>query len=117
MNLCQEMSGFLFRHSCGRPAHMMCGRCAKPICAQHARPQPPESFLCVSCAVTSPPPGDHDRSDSGGGDWDDDDPHFYSRDYHQKSGGNPPDGMDFTDGDRASTGGEGGAWEEDAGGS
>lgn len=117
MNLCQEMSGFLFKHACGRIANMVCGRCARPICPQHARPMPPESFVCVTCALTGPAPPPRDRdSSSDGGDWDDDDdPHFYSRDYHNRSGGEPPDGMDFTDGDRSSTGGDAGEWEADAG--
>ena len=31
MNLCQETSGFLFKHRCGRPAFMTCLACKKPI--------------------------------------------------------------------------------------
>ncbi|MGL4551539.1 MAG: hypothetical protein ACRC33_10160 [Gemmataceae bacterium] len=111
MNLCQETSGFLFKHGCGRPSFLTCGLCHKPVCAQHARPAAPEGFRCIACALAGGPPPAEDTS----AEWDDDDPYFYSGRHHADSGG-PPDGMDFTDGDRASTG-AGGDWEDDAGGS
>lgn len=117
MNLCQETSGFLFKHRCGRPSFMTCMTCFKPICAQHARPAAPEGFRCIACALAAAPP-------SGGGDvdndrdtWDDDDPYYYSQKYRSEPGGQQPDGLDFTDGDRSAVSDEGGGWEEDAAGS
>lgn len=110
MNLCQETSGFLFSHRCGRPSFLTCATCHKAVCAQHARPTGLEGFRCVTCALAASPSGASDAES------DDDDPYFYSSRHHARDGG-PPDALDFTDGDRSATAGEGGGWEDDAEGS
>jgi hypothetical protein len=109
---CQETSGFLFAHVCGRPSVFSCQRCGKRICAQHARPSPPEAFLCITCARA----GGVDDTDSDRDD-DDDDPYFYASDYRQRSWTSDP--MDFQEGDRAALDDEaaGGGWETVEGGS
>jgi hypothetical protein len=111
---CQETSGFLFAHVCGRPSVFGCSRCGKRICAQHARPTPPEAFLCVTCARTAGTTGGADVDDDDG-----DDPYFYASSYRERSGfAEPADPMDFQEGDRAALGDEaGGGWEEDVAGS
>jgi hypothetical protein len=117
MNLCQETSGFLFKHRCGRPSFMTCLTCRKPICAQHARAVKPEGFRCIACTTAAiPPGGGYVFVSTDSDDWDDDDPYYYRR-HHTDSGGGQPDGMDFTDGDRSAVSDEGGGWEEDAAGS
>jgi hypothetical protein len=110
MNPCQETSGFLFPHVCGRPGVLRCTRCGKLICMQHSRPQALEQFLCVTCARTATA-GDTDTEGGGGGDWgdDDDNPYFYSSRYRARAGGAEPDPKDFTEGDQA-------AFDEDEGG-
>jgi hypothetical protein len=113
---CQETSGFLFAHLCGRPSVFSCARCAKRICVQHARPQPPEAFICVTCARTA---GDR-RSDSDTDIEDDrDDPYFYAEDYRSRAGfTDTSDPRDFQEGDRAAEADEAGEdWENDTGGS
>jgi hypothetical protein len=112
---CQETSGFLFSHPCGRPASFTCVRCGKRICAQHMRPSPPEAFLCISCARTQDTDsGSTDHDDENGGD-----PYFYADDYRSRSDfAETGDAMDFQEGDRSALGeDEGGAWEDDTGGS
>jgi len=111
---CQETSGFLFAHVCGRPSLFSCVRCGRRICAQHARPSPPEAFLCISCARGE---GHDDRGadhDNGG-----DDPYFYADDYRRRSGfTESSDPLDFQEGDRAVLGeDEEDRWENDVGGS
>lgn len=108
MNLCQETSGFLFSHRCGRPSFMTCLTCLKPICAQHARPAIPEGFRCIACALVTGNPNDSHVDHDG-----DEDPYFYRNEH----AGAAPDAMDFTDGDRTAITTEGGTWEDDAGGS
>jgi hypothetical protein len=116
MNPCQETSGFLFPHPCGRPGVLRCVKCGKFICMEHARPQEMEQFLCVTCSRLA-----DDEGDSGGAAWDrdddEDDPYFYSSRYRAQSGAPAPDPQDFTEGDRAALEGEGGAFEDDMGGS
>ena len=112
MDNCQETSGFLFSHRCGRPGLFSCAQCHKRICPQHARPQPPEAFLCVTCAQGT--------SDAGWGsdDDDDDDPYFYSSRHRRRSGSSDQDDpMDFTEGDQAKLDDKDDAFEDDMGGS
>lgn len=47
--LCQECSGFLFRHRCDRFAKTVCGRCSKPICNEH-RHYLQDGVVCTGCA-------------------------------------------------------------------
>jgi hypothetical protein len=120
MNPCQETSGFLFPHPCGRPGVLRCTRCGKFICMQHARPQAGEQFLCVTCARLAASTADTDTDSGGsGGDWgDDDDPYFYSSRYRARAGGTEPDPKDFTEGDQAALDeDEGGDFEDDQGAS
>lgn len=116
---CQETSGFLFAHVCGRPSVFSCVRCGKRICMQHARPSPPEAFLCITCAQVAGADRDRDRDRDSDSDSDDDDPYFYATDYRRRSGmTSAADPMDLQEGDRAALQEDaGGAWEEDAGGS
>src|SRR5689334_15916444 len=98
---CQETSGFLFSHVCGRPGVFSCARCGKRICPQHARPSPPEAFLCVSCARAQGAATDADADDEGT------DPYFYADDYRRRSGvTGQSDPLDFQEGDRAALGGD-----------
>ena len=110
---CQETSGFLFEHPCGRPSVASCARCARRICLQHARPRP-QAFICVTCAAAA-----NDRSDNVGDIDDEGDPYFYAADYRSRAGfTQTSDPLDFQEGDRAALGDEAGeAWETDAGGS
>jgi hypothetical protein len=113
MNICQETSGFLFAHHCGRPGLFACVQCGKSICEQHGVLKPPEGLLCVTCHRTTM---GSSESDWGSEDDDSDDPHFYSSRYRSRAGGaEPDDPMDFTEGDRAALDDEGG--EFDMGGS
>ena len=117
MNLCQETSGFLFKHRCGRPSFMTCVTCGKPICAQHARKVPPESFRCIACSLAAAPPSGVSGAVIAGS-WDDDDPYYYSHHHHGRGGGGEqPAGLDFTDGDRSALTEDGAGWEDDAAGS
>lgn len=116
MNPCQETSGFLFSHRCGRPGVLVCMRCHKYVCQQHARSRGPDGMLCVTCARGDVAAGGGSDSDSD----DNDDPYFYSSRYRQRSGRkNDDDGddpVDFTEGDQSAleTGGD---WGDDMGGS
>lgn len=115
MESCQETSGFLFSHRCGRPGVLSCQQCHKRICPLHARAQPPEAFLCVSCAAQG-------QVVAGTGtDWDsddDDDPHFYSRRHRRKKDkDNDDESMDFTEGDQGKLADQDDPFEGDMGGS
>jgi hypothetical protein len=115
MTECQETSGFLFTHACGRPATHGCAQCQKRVCPQHCRPWQPGTYLCLSCvrtALNTPKPPTIIYID--------DDPYFYRmhnyghytwHTYHHE--GSPPtvpphDPADFTEGDRAALSGGGG---------
>jgi hypothetical protein len=88
-------------------------RCGKGLCPQHARPQQPEGFLCVTCART----GDSDTSDVDSDD--DDDPYFYSSRYRESTGAAEGDPLDFKEGDCLPFAAEGEqeGFEDDMGGS
>jgi len=47
--VCQEKSGFLFKHDCPYPADQTCQRCHKPICSRHTRYQE-ELVVCIRCS-------------------------------------------------------------------
>lgn len=113
MNPCDETSGFLFSHRCGRPGLLSCSACGKRICQQHARPRLPEGFQCVTCAHAG---GGNDAGDSGDSE-DDDDPFFYSARYRTRAGTRDNGPMDFTEGDQGVLDDRGDAFEDDMGGS
>lgn len=50
--LCQENSGFLFRHRCDRFAQTVCGRCGKPVCNEHSH-RLEDGMVCTCCARQS----------------------------------------------------------------
>ena len=47
--MCNEKTGFLFRHPCDRYPQNRCDACNKPICPDHERPLEEGMILCVAC--------------------------------------------------------------------
>ena len=56
---CADRSGFLFAHSCDRPAIGACSVCGKAICVEHTR-NTASGPTCISCMR-----GETDRDSSG----------------------------------------------------
>jgi hypothetical protein len=114
MERCQETSGFLFNHRCGRPGAVTCATCQRLVCAQHARTVSQGRSLCVTCLRREP------GSTTADSTWNDD-PYFYSSRYHGTSPGDPStsDPMDYTEGDqgRLADPDAGEPFEDDMGGS
>ncbi len=48
-SVCNESSGFLFRHDCFRPPTDACSRCGKPVCEDHRR-EVDGQVVCIGCA-------------------------------------------------------------------
>jgi hypothetical protein len=46
--MCNETTGFLFRHQCNQNPLTRCQTCDKPICEEHERPLD-GMILCVTC--------------------------------------------------------------------
>lgn len=122
---CEQSTGFLFAHDCGRPAAAACLKCGKRVCDMHLTALGSE-LLCATCAEDGEDDegsdGDSD-SDSGFSD-DEDDPSYYYKDYGYygpgsawgRGGGHDPN--DFTEADGESLRHEEDAsFEEDLGGS
>jgi len=78
--MCQETSGFLFSHRCGRFAVQACMYCGKALCEAHAHPGA-EGVACTSCMKQRPKdeseadksnrPARDDDSDDDNDSWDD----------------------------------------------
>lgn len=47
--VCQEKSGFLFKHACAYLAEQACQQCRKPICSRHARILE-DQLVCIACS-------------------------------------------------------------------
>lgn len=67
--LCQESSGFLFRHRCDRFSQSVCGRCGRPVCHDHGHLLS-DGVACTSCvkrapATTARTPRDSNGSSNG----------------------------------------------------
>lgn len=84
--ICNEKSGFLFDHHCGRSVAVSCARCSKPVCNDHFREADNDDAICISCAKTELTSLGRDQKTSKRGygrhsRWRDDDPYFYGG-YH-----------------------------------
>jgi hypothetical protein len=51
--LCQEISGFLFRHRCDRFAQGQCEACGKPVCLIHGHFMADGRLQCTGCVKQS----------------------------------------------------------------
>jgi len=118
---CQETAGFLFSHTCGKPAQYSCGRCGKITCLRHGH-MAEGQVVCTSCAkaMQSQAPGRHPGAFSNS-------PYFYAHYhypgygyYHAGYWGSDiyDDPYDFSPADGESlSGAEGEGFEMDMGGS
>jgi hypothetical protein len=125
---CQQSTGFLFSHDCGRPAAAACMKCGKRVCDMHLTALGTE-LVCSTCAEDDDDDedededGDHDSGDSDSDSGpDEDDPSYYYKDYGYygpgSAWGRGKDPNDFTEADGESLRHEEDAsFEEDLGGS
>ena len=80
--VCNETTGFLFKHRCNQESKNHCDACNKPICPDHER-RLEELLLCVSCnRAESQRRGLKNRPMSGY----DDDPYYYGNRYYSGYG-------------------------------
>ncbi len=76
--VCNETTGFLFKHQCDRYPQKRCEACNKPICPDHERPLD-GMILCVACnRAETRRRGLKVRPQRGY----DDDPYFYGGTYY-----------------------------------
>ncbi|MDA7541201.1 hypothetical protein N8639_00005, partial [bacterium] len=82
--VCNETSGFLFKHRCSNRASLNCKKCNKPICGEHSRTAD-TAIRCIECAKKKSQ-GDQSRNlDNSNVDHRgyDNDPYFYGhRNYN-----------------------------------
>lgn len=88
-HVCQENSGFLFKHACRHHAEATCPKCQRQICDRHLR-FVYNQFLCVSCARRPQGTAVDGRGPDGAGDYRYD-PYGYA-DYHYPGYGRYSDG-------------------------
>ena len=106
--VCNENSGFLFRHPCDRPANQVCSLCQRPVCSDHAHVGDANQLFCTSCTKKSRRiTRGHQRQRGYRDDDFYDDPYFYGPrygGYWYRRGVDPSfhDQNDFTEADGAS---------------
>ncbi len=77
--ICNEKSGFLFRHACGENSDATCSECQKPVCYAHQKTTD-AGDLCTTCTKK------WRREQNQNEVYEDDDPYMHSAYYYSGYG-------------------------------